>query len=150
MTRCPLTCLRSSLSKRGASHSLQSSFCVTTWCVTPLPQYLKPWCHLFIFLLWSDREGRLLHIAYFSPVCPIDNCQCWDTSYSSFGFWTHPCNKLVLYLLIRDPEISAQLLCIKIKIPIPLHFNRNNFYLLKYILKYPHMNESIAIKHYIR
>jgi len=70
--------------------------------------------------------------------------------YSNFGFWTYRCNRLVGYLLFRAPEISAQPLCVEIKIPLGLHFNRNIVYLLKHIFKYPHMNESVAVDHCIR
>lgn len=77
-------------------------------------------------------------------------CQYCAMWYSSFVLWTNLCNRLVRYILIRVPRISAQLLCAEIKIPLGLYFNTNISYLLKHIFKYPCTNESVAMKCYIR
>ena len=100
---------------------------------------------------WRKTSSYCKGSCFFLPVAlPNRYCQYWAMRYSSFGFWTNPCNRLVRYLLIRASEISAQPPCIKIKIPLGLHFNRSINYLLKHIFKYPRMNESVALKHYIR
>lgn len=152
MTRCPLTRLHHLLSKEGACCWLCSSFWVTKWCVVS-PLFNRCDSLYISSIIKQEKDFFTLQrtLFFFVPVSlPTRYCQCWVMRYSSFGLWTNPCSRLVRYLLVRAPGISAHPLCVEIKIPLGLHFNRNISCLLKHIFKYPCMNEHVAVKHYIR
>lgn len=81
---------------------------------------------------WRNTSFYCKGSWFFLPVAlPNRYCQWWAMWYSSFGFWTNPCSRLVGYLLVRVPEISAQP---QIKIPFNWHFNRNISCILNWFL----------------
>lgn len=138
------------LVQKGASHSLPRSLLwMTTRCVVPPLQinattFTFPWIrHPRRTSCW--KESCFPSISSAEQTLPI---LCHVVQ--QFVFWTNLPNRLVRYILIRVPEISAQTVCIEIKIPSGLHCNRNISYLLNHIFKYPCVNETVGIKHCIR